>query len=244
MELGVGSRLASHDVASAPTSKGMLASMSSSLLRQHATCVTLFSRGLAQRIPKRKVYPQWSSPAPQHEMWLPNSWMGSYYKLRENDPAAMRNREKLKSRRTPTVGRFIVNALERIERDKMEAQEPWRMTTYKPGDYLQVEHRPAVGETPDTIVGVMIGMYRRGLGSSFRLLCNLDNSPVEYQFMLYSPLLVNISVRKPSEWRNKQRKLFKLRDQVQKLSFPAPMFEDGDPRKRKNQTGGGGKKKR
>jgi len=203
----------------------MLSALSRTLLRRQAPCAPLMARGLAR--PAHRVYPQWSSPPPQHELWRPNSWLGAYFKLREDDPAAVRNRERLMGRRSPTRGRFIVGALERAERDKLESQEPWRTTEYKPGDYLQVEHRPTVGASTDTIVGVMIGMHRRGLGSSFRLLCHVDGVPVEYQFMLYSPLLVNVLVRKPSEWRNKQKKLVKLRDSVKTLAFPRPLGADG-----------------
>lgn len=163
-------------------------------------------------------------------MMQPSSWLGAYYKLRESDAAAMRNRDRLMEKKEPTRARFIVGALERIECETLQAAEPWRAGTFKPGDFLQVEHKPSATDPVDTIVGVMLGMHRRGLGTSFRLLCNPDNSPVEYQFQLYSPLLVNVTVRKPTEWRNGQRKLFKLRQYVQTLSFPAAIVEGREQR--------------
>ena len=58
------------------------------------------------------------------------------------------------------------------------------------------------------------------MGSSFRLLCYVDNTAVEYQFQLYSPLVQDVVVRKPSEWRDGKKKLYMLREQVSKLVFP------------------------
>ena len=189
------------------------------------------ARGLAGRIPSsHRAHPQWTSPPPKHELWRPNSWMGAYYKLREDDPAAMRNRDRLMQKKEPTRGRFIVSALERIECDKLQASQPWRAGDFKPGDYLQVDHRPSMTDPQESIVGVMIGLHRRGLGSSFRLLCYPDSTPVEYQFQLYSPLVVNVTVRKPSEWRNKQRKLYKLREVVQTLPIPPAVIEGREQR--------------
>jgi len=133
-------------------------------------------------------------------------------------------------KKEPTRGRFIVSALEKIEMEKMHEAAPWRAGQFKPGDILQVDHRPTATDATENTVGIMIGMHRRGLGTSFRLLCNPDNTPVEYQFQLYSPLLLNVTVRKPSEWRGGQRKLFKLRQYVQTLSFPPPIVEGREQR--------------
>ena len=187
----------------------------------------LFSaeRGLAtystRGIPKHKVYPQWQPSAPQHGLWQPASWLGAYYKLREHDATAMRNRERLRGKRHPTRGRFIVGAIERMERDKLEAADPWRKGVWRVGDYLEVEHCAKVGEAPDRIVGILIGVHRRGIGSSFRLLSYVDSTAVEYQFQLYSPLVRSVIVRKDSDWRDGKRKLFGLRQTVSKLNFPA-----------------------
>jgi ribosomal protein L19 len=179
-----------------------------------------FTRGLA--VPKHRVYPQWKSLPPQHQLWRPNSWLGAYYKLREGDEVAMRNCERLRGKRAPTRGNFIVSALERVERDKLEAKDAWRAATWRPGDFLEVEHRAKPDETPDKVGGVLLGIFRRGLGSSFKLLSNVDGVAIEYAFQLYSPLVVNVSVRRDSEWRDGKRKLFALREMVHKLSFPKP----------------------
>ena len=64
----------------------------------------------------RRVHPQWKPSTPQHPLWRPDSWMGAYYKLREADEAAMRNRDKLMGKRAPKRGRFIVSKVEDIER--------------------------------------------------------------------------------------------------------------------------------
>ena len=205
-----------------------LTSQPTSPLTSQLTPLVL-ARGMTH-VKAHRVYPQWSSPPPKHDMWQPSTWLGAYYKLREGDPAAMRNRDRLMQKAEPKRGRFIVGALERMEMQKLQAAQPWRAGNFKPGDYLQVEHKATATDAAETIVGVMIGMHRRGLGSSFRLLCNPDNSPVEYLFQIYSPLIVNVTVRKASEWRNNQRKLFKLRAQVQTLAIPAPVFEGRERR--------------
>lgn len=132
----------------------------------------------------------------------------------------MRNRDRLRGRRHPVRGRFIVNTMDRMARSKLEAKDPWRKATWKIGDYLEVEHSAKVGEIADRVVGILIGIHRRGMGSSFRLLCYVDNTAVEYQFQLYSPLVKDVVVRKPSEWRDGKRKLYMLREQVSKLVFP------------------------
>ena len=171
---------------------------------------------------KHRVFPQWTPGAPQHELWQPNSWLGAYFKLREGDSVALRNRERLRGKKSPSRGRFIMSSLERMERDKLEAQDSWRKATWRPGDYLEVEHCAKADDVPDRVVGILLGMHRRGLGSSFRLLCYVDKVAVEYQFQLYSPLVKNVVVRQASEWRDGKRKLFRLRDQVHKLNFPKP----------------------
>ena len=210
----------------------MVASLS--LFRRPVT--PALARGLAnKRVPAHRVYPQWWSPPPKHEFARPNSWLGAYYSLREGDAAAMRNRERLKDKKAPSRARFILNTLDRHERDRLELAEPWRAPgAYTPGDYVQVNFRGAAGDAPETIVGMVIGIHRRSMGSSIRLLCNPDATPVEYQFQLYSPLLDGIAVRKPSDLRHNHRKLYHLREKVQSLPFPAPIVEGREQRTKKN----------
>ena len=178
-------------------------------------------------MPPHRVHPQWHSPQPKHELWQPSSWLGAYYKLRADDPVAMRSRDRFVDKSAPKRGLFILQTIETLEREKLEADEPWRAGNFKPGDYLQVEHRPSTGEQPDVRVGVLIGIHRRGLGSSIRLLCLIDGEAVESQYQLYSPMLVNVFERKPSEWRSKQRKLYDLRARAGALSYPAPLRATG-----------------
>ena len=182
------------------------------------------ARALASGSRSRRGVPQWTSPPPQHELWKPQPFLGAYYTLRPDDEAAMRNREKLKQKRESKRGRFIVDVLERTEREIIEAKDPWRNPAlYRPGDIIQVEHCSSVGETADVVVGMMIGMHRRSLGTGFRLLCKVDETPVEYHFQLYSPLLLSMLVRQPSAWRDRKKKLFRLRDEVAKLKLPKPL---------------------
>ena len=181
--------------------------------------VLLLSRGLAASA-SHKQTPQWKSPPPQHEYWKPTSWLGAYYKLREGDEAAMRNRDRLMGKRPAKRGRFIVNALDRMECDKLEAKEPWRAGKWNVGDYLEVAHSSKAGDTPERVVGMLIGLHRRGLGSTFKLLTAVDGVAVEYAFKQYSPLVSEVILRKPSEWRDKQSKLYKMRPEATRLSYP------------------------
>ena len=197
-------------------------------------------RGLAgrARVAARQAE-QWVSPPPRHELWRPAPFLGAYYTLREGEPAAMRNRAKLKQKKEPTRGRFIVDVLDRLERERLEAKEPWRRGKFNPGDVLQVEHVANAGDAAgDMVVGVMLGMHRRGLGSGFRLLCKVDDTPVEYHFQLYSPLVRSITLRQKSTWRDMRRKLYALRETALKLNLPKPLVpgREGD--------GGGAKKKK
>ena len=122
-------------------------------------------------------------------------WLGAYFTLREDDPAAVANREKRKSRKGNTRGRFIVATLEKGEIAKLKAERPFLNTDFQQGDILEVEHRPSLSDPPERAVGLCIARHSRGLGTSFRLLCKPDDLPVEYQFMLYSPLLLGITLR-------------------------------------------------
>ena len=140
----------------------------------------LLARGLAYcpttkaQVPKHKVYPQWRDTPRQHELWQPNKWLGAYFKMREGDETAAKNQAKLRGKRSNTRARFIVQTQEQTEMAARNAVDEWRKMEWNPGDFLEVEHSPKVGDQSDRVVGVLIGMYRRGLGSSFRLLCYVD----------------------------------------------------------------------
>ena len=165
-------------------------------------------------------------PTEIHPYRVVQPWMGAWYTLREGDPVAMANREKLKGRRPPTRGRFIVQELDRRRRAKEHAAEPWRAGHFRVGDTLQVEHRPSLSEKVERPVGLCIGRHRRGLGSSFRLLCKPDGVAVEYQFFLYSPLLTSIEVRAKPRKRYRKSKLYYMRERVNEISFPKPIRRD------------------
>ena len=97
---------------------------------------------------------------------------------------------------------------------------------FRVGDTLQVEHRPSLSEKVERSVGLCIGRHRRGLGSSFRLLCKPDGVAVEYQFFLYSPLLTSIEVRAKPRKRYRKSKLYYMRERVNEISFPKPIRRD------------------
>lgn len=202
----------------------LLASLSRPLLAASpATTPFAAARNLATRpVKPHRIYPQWTSPPPQHELWKPNAWLGAYYKLREGDPAAERNRAKLMGKRTTRRGKFIISQLDYREQVKREQAEPWRKMPWRPGTYVEVDHTPRVGEHFERVVGVILQIKRnKRLGSSFRLLCYVDGTPVEYQFMAFSPLLLNVTVRQESQWRDgKPNIAFNLRPEVHKLPYP------------------------
>ena len=171
------SRLSSRSIvqAQAPPSLLLRALRAPSALR-----APLLARGLAYcpttktQVPKHKVYPQWRDPPRQHELWQPNKWLGAYFKMREGDETAAKNAAKLRGKRSNTRARFIVQTQENTEIAARNEADAWRKMEWNPGDFLEVEHSPKIGDQADRVVGVLIGMYRRGLGSSFRLLCYVD----------------------------------------------------------------------
>ena len=69
-------------------------------------------------------------------------------------------------------------------------------------------------------LGILLGVRRKGLGSSFRLLSHVDGTAVEYQFQTYSPLLLNVTMRQESQWRDGKRMLTQLRPEAHKLNYP------------------------
>ena len=172
--------------------------------------------------------PPTPAAAAAHPYRVPQPWLGAYYTLREDDPRAMANREKLRGRRAPARCRFIMGAIEKQQTSAAIEAEPWRGhartgKSFRVGETLEVTHRPSPQEAEERVVGMCIARHNRGLGSSFRLLCKVDNVAVEYQFMLFSPLLTDISVvAKAKKVVRRRSKLYFLRDRVSSLSFPRP----------------------
>lgn len=156
----------------------------------------------------------------------PSPWLGAYYSLREHDPAAMANREKRMDKAAPKRGRFIVAEMERREVEAIQQREPWRnFQRFDRGDIVEIEYRPqdaASTEVTERVVGMVIAIHRKALGSSFRLLCRPDELPVEYQFQLFSPTLLSIEVRSKPKQKPRLAKLYYMRDRVGTLKFPRP----------------------
>lgn len=194
--------------------------------------------GLAAR-PLARCTSSSSTPLQAHPYRVPQPWLGAYYTLREEGPMkcerALANREKLKGKNAPARGRFIVSVLEKLQIDEMVAKDPWRGSAktqegLKSGQTLEVWWKPAVDQPEERVVGYCIARHNRGLGTSFRLLCKIDNCPIEYQFQLFSPLLVNVikraERRKTQMSREKfgriRSKLYFLRDEVDSLKLPKP----------------------
>jgi ribosomal protein L19 len=156
----------------------------------------------------------------------PGPWLGAYYSLREHDPAAMANREKRMDKAAPKRGRFIVAETERRDIEAIQQREPWRnFNRFDRGDVVETEYRPqdaASTEVTERVVGLVIAIHRRALGSSFRLLCRPDELPVEYQFQLFSPTLLGVEVRSKPKEKPRLAKLYYMRDRVGSLKFPRP----------------------
>lgn len=172
--------------------------------------------------PLARLYaPQWHPSAP-HAYAVPSKWLGAYYTLREGDEVTERKRERLCGKRDATRGRFIVSTLDKAEIERIQAEAPWRVWSFKTGDFLEVEHRASRSDNVQTCVGLVIARHKRGLGSSFNLLCNVDGVPLEYKFKLYSPLLLSLKVRGALEKKPRMKPhIYYMRDRVRKLSMPS-----------------------
>ena len=165
---------------------------------------------------------------------MPDKWLGAYYTLREGDEVAARKREKLCSKATPRRSRFIVGTLDAMERKRRLEKEPWRRGFFKAGDYVEVEHRASLSDPVERVTGLVISKQKRtSLASSFDLLCDVDGTPMEYKFPLFSPLLLSVEVRgqvKKASGSPKPKgvKLFYFRDRVRDLSIPKPARPGGE----------------
>ena len=167
--------------------------------------------------------PQWVPSQATSPLVKPTPWLGAYYSIREDQPAAVKNRQLLRGKARPKRARFIVQTLDKREVDRLNEAEPWRsLDSFDRGDILEVEHLPAGAESPERIVGLCIAQHRKGLHSSFRLLCKPDGFAVEYQFQNYSPALSNILLRQQPRKRPHKLKLYYMRDKVDSLKLPPP----------------------
>lgn len=189
-------------------------------------------------IKPHQIYPQWAPAKPQHEFMKPNAWLGAYYKLRDGDEAAQRNLAKLRGKQTPTRGNFIMKTMDAREEKRISAAEPWRTMPWRVGTYVEVDHTAKRDDAIERVVGIVINIRRKGLQSSFRLLGHVDGVSVEYQFLAFSPLVTNVTVKQASAWRDKNPFLVKLREQAHKLNYPAAtrlpkrvIKEEIDPKK-------------
>ena len=129
----------------------------------------------------------------------------------------------------------LETAIEKLQIDELVKKDPWRGPAksehgIQSGETLEVWFKPAIDQPEERVVGYCIARHNRGLGSSFRLLCKIDQCPIEYHFQLFSPLLLNVIVRAPRRktQRKKEKfgrlrsKLYFLRDEVDKLNLPKP----------------------
>ena len=192
------------------------------MLRLATSTSTMWARGLAsasRRPLPHRVHPQWTSPPPQHELWKPNSWLGAYYGIREDKGSAATKQQQLVGKKTTRRGRFIVGAMNSIEKSKRVEAEPWRAMRWQPGSYLEIDHVPRTGSAVERVVGMLLGVKRKGLGSTFRLLCHVEGATVEYQYQTFSPLLVNATVRRAPDHKHVLAQVLKTKE-AHKLSFP------------------------
>merc|ERR1712070_969184 len=100
--------------------------------------------------------------------------------LRESDPTALRNREKLQQRARPVRGRFICQTLDKRQREEIEAREPWRAADFTRGDVLEVQYKPSVSEEVNAAVGLCIGRIHKGLGCSAGRMVLRSNTSSSY----------------------------------------------------------------
>lgn len=196
-------------------------------------CASLKSSAPAEPPPplERLAPPQWV-PSYHHQYAVPSPWLGAYYSLRKDNEAAQRKVERLCGRRAPSRGIFIVQTLERQQMRRIMDKEPWRRGQFRGGDFLEVEHRPSMSEPPERIVGLVLAKHKKGLATSFYLLCHIDGVPVEYKFKLFSPLLLSVEVRGKFKKQNRT-KIYYMRDRLKEISFPSLKTPAGGQLKKK-----------
>lgn len=140
----------------------------------------------------------------RHPFAVAQPWLGAYYSLREGDVAAMKNRDRRMDKAPQKRAAFMTAEIERREMAAAIEREPWRnLSNFDRGNIYEVEYRPMDGKvgSPDVterVVGLCLGVHRRAFGASFRLLCKPDDCPTEYQFQIFSPTLLNVTLRQVS----------------------------------------------
>ena len=127
----------------------------------------------------------------------------------------------------------------------LSKRNPDRLT---PGSIVRVERILGV-DNPKPLIytGTVIAIYRKGVGSSFRIINKVNDEMIEFGFQIYSPLIKKIEILKPGN--EKRSKLFYLRDEKrcpvvgehvdikevnrpEKVFVPKPSFNDNIPTKK------------
>jgi len=131
--------------------------------------------------------------------------------------------------RTPETGKFKIPAkrasklfneinTEAVQKIKESKPEVWDVP-FRVGDAIQIT-RVSTGGVKSTdleqVRGVVIGIRKRGLGTSVYLRDMLFGEPVEFQIPLFSPLVKNIKLLEKNFVKKgkkiKRAKLYYLRD--------------------------------
>lgn len=168
----------------------------------------------------------------RHPFAVAQPWLGAYYSLREGDVAAMKNRDRRMDKAPQKRAAFMTAEIERREMAAAIEREPWRnLSNFDRGNIYEVEYRPMDGKvgSPDVterVVGLCLGVHRRAFGASFRLLCKPDDCPTEYQFQIFSPTLLNVTLRQTPKKRPRFSKLYYMRERIGDIRMPKLLGAD------------------
>ncbi len=120
----------------------------------------------------------------------------------------------------------MIQQLELEECIKIEKER--RIPFFKAGDAISVTYaRSTKSDRSTTVSGMVIGKRNASLGSTFRLLCSVSNTPVEMIFSKYSPLIREIKVVQEAflhrgKKRVRRSKLYYVQNRPQSLYAVTP----------------------
>jgi large subunit ribosomal protein L19 len=105
-----------------------------------------------------------------------------------------------------------MNIIQTLEKEQMTRKVP----DFKPGDTVEVQVKVVEGDRERTQAyeGIVIAISRRGFNSSFTVRKISHGEGVERTFLLYSPAITEITIRRRGNVR--RAKLYYLRDRAGK----------------------------
>ncbi|GBG31550.1 50S ribosomal protein L19, chloroplastic [Hondaea fermentalgiana] len=115
----------------------------------------------------------------------------------------------------------------------LELEKERDLPFFRSGDAIEIVYKVSTQSERSTRVrGMVLGIHRNRLSTSFRVLCTIGGTPVEFIMPLYSPLIQEIRVVEEAflhraRKRVRRSKLYYVRD----LSIASFTVKDGSVRK-------------